>query len=118
MMHPLPEVLTVVAITCRNCKGAESYHNEDDTLCWCHQCERGYEKLLVSAVELQMTVQVLFDDPDELYATIVRLAEARNVRLPVLTHNTANLANHLQPTKRRFPLGAAPAQTIRDKNAK
>lgn len=104
MKHDPPQVLTVAAITCRQCLGVETYHDQNDRLTQCHICENGYEKVLVSAAELQMAVQVLFDRPDTLYATVVRIAEANSVRLPVLTHNTANLANHLLPVKPRIPL--------------
>jgi ribosomal protein L37E len=106
--HDPPQVLTVVAITCRQCGGEETYHDERGRLNACHICENGYEKVMVPAWELQMAIQVQFDDPEELHATIVRLAERDNVRLPVLTHNTANLATHLHPTKPRIPLQNIP----------
>lgn len=103
-IHTPPQVLTVAAITCRTCFGRQSYRNQDDALCHCTSCENGYEKLMVPAVELLMAVQVQFDDPEGLHDTIARLAEARHVRLPVLTHCTSNLATHLLPRTPRIPL--------------
>lgn len=102
--HDPPQVLTVVAVTCRQCGGNQSYHTEAGGLCACHECENGYEKVMVPAMEFLMAVQVQFDDPEGLHATIVQLAEANHVRLPVLTHNTANLATHLLPRTPRIPL--------------
>ena len=99
--HDPPQVLTVVAITCRQCLGQQTYWYEGAALCQCHLCENGYEKLLVDA-------QALHDlcagrpTASDLHRAIRRLAEARPVRLPVLTHCTANLPVHLLPVKPRL----------------
>lgn len=102
--HDPPQVLTVVAITCRQCQGREHYHTEADSLVHCHICEQGYEKVLVPAAELQRLCTRHYNHPSRLHRAVVALAERDNVRLPILTHLTANLPVHLLPTKKRLPL--------------
>ena len=99
--HDPLRVLTVVAITCRNCGGAETLNDESGRLSQCHICENGYEKLLVEAQELH---DLCAGRPTAsyLHRAIVRLAEARPVRLPVLTHCTSQLPVHLLPVKPRI----------------
>jgi hypothetical protein len=106
--HDPPQVLTVVAITCRQCGGEETYHDERGRLNACHICENGYEKLMVPAGKLHNFAKIFCAEPDALYLAVVDMAEAAAVRLPVLTHNTANLATHLHPTKPRIPLQNIP----------
>ena len=116
MKHDPPQVLTVAAITCRQCGGSQSF-DDNGEVSHCHICENGYEKVMVPVIRLGLLIQKAVG-PDELYNGVVALAEAAAVRLPVLTHNTALLPVHLLPQKRRFPLGITPPQTIHDKNAK
>ena len=117
MKHNPPQVLTVAAITCRQCGGSQSFEDNGEAS-HCHLCENGYEKVMVSAAHLAFLSTAFREEPGLLHQSVVALAEAAAVRLPVLTHNTALLPVHLLPQKRRFPLVAAPAQTIHDKNAK
>lgn len=117
MQHNPPQVLTVVAITCRQCNGSQSF-DDNGSVSHCHICENGYEKVLVPAAQFAFLCTAFREEPALLHQAIVTLAEAAAVRLPVLTHNTSTLPVHLLPTKRRIPLGAAPAQTIPAKNAK
>ena len=101
--HDPPQVLTVVAITCRQCGGEQSYRNQDDILCACNECENGYEKVMVDAQELH-SLCAGNPDPKTLHRAVVEMAEANHVRLPVLTRNTALLATHLLPRTPRIPL--------------
>ena len=102
--HEPPQVLTVVAITCRKCAGEQSFHMQDGGLAWCRDCENGYEKVLVPAHRLMSLCNVMYDEPELLHAAVANLAEENAVRLPVLTHLTSTLPVHLLPSTPRIPL--------------
>ena len=106
--HDPPQVLTVVAITCRQCGGEETFHDEDGRLCACHSCEAGYEKVMVPVLGLLGIIENVdrawMGWRAQIHHEVVRLAEDRPVRLPVLTHCTSQLPVHLHPVKPRIPL--------------
>lgn len=104
MKHDPPQVLTVVAITCRTCLGEQSYDDQDGRLCACHICENGYEKVMVPFAIVMGIHTANAGRPDIIHAAIAAYAEHAAVRLPVLTHNTSLLPVHLLPTRRRIPL--------------
>ena len=113
--HDPPQVLTVVAITCRQCHGEETFHDQDGRLCHCHICEQGYEKVMVPVDDLLGIIRGAnraSADRATMHRQVVELAEARPVRLPVLTHCTNRLPVHLLPTKPRIPLVQAKESTI------
>lgn len=103
MRHDPPQVLTVVAITCRQCGGSE-YFDDHGQSSLCHLCENGYEKVMVPLLDLMDLIKLFGNGDGRFHREVAALAEANHVRLPVLTHLTSNLPVHLLPTKRRIPL--------------
>jgi hypothetical protein len=118
--HDPPQVLTTVAYTCQQCEGSGFYTDEVDGLCHCEVCSSGYVVCLVPLHELLALHPHL--PPALLHDAVATLAAACRVRLPALTHSTANLSVGQLPKRKRInllPLGApkAPAQKLSPQSA-